>query len=126
MISHHRTTNTSFTEINTSSTKHCLWFFTAESQVLCVQTEINTVHQQSIVYDFSPQNDEYVVYSVNQQRLRYLVEFTVDEEKPGASLDIDNSDIMMDTDLPSLLADIGQLLPVTHWWGEKRLLDELE
>ena len=66
------------------------------------------MHQQSIVYGFSPQNDEYVVYSVNQQRLRYLVEFTVDEEKPGASLDIDNSDIMMDTDLPSLLADIGQ------------------
>ena len=89
MISHHRTTSMLF-------------------------TEINTVHQQSTVYDFSPQNDEYVVYSVNQQRLRYLVEFTVDEEKPGASLDIDNSDIMMDTDLPSLLADIGQLLPVRH------------
>ena len=63
------------------------------------------------IYNFSPQNDEYVVYNVNQQRLRYLVEFTVDEEQPGARLDIEDSDVLMDTYLSSQLADIGQFLP---------------
>ena len=53
------------------------------------------------------QDDEYVVYCVNQQRLRYLVEFTVDEERPGVKLQVDELDVLMDDYLPAQLADIG-------------------
>ncbi|KAL8613683.1 hypothetical protein ACOMHN_029775 [Nucella lapillus] len=52
------------------------------------------------------EDDEYVVYSMSQQRLRYLVEFTVDEETPGAPLQVQDLIDLMDTYVTDQLDNI--------------------
>lgn len=56
------------------------------------------------------QDDEYVVYSVNQQRLRYLVEFTINQEQPRSMVTLDN--VLMETeDLVSMEScEIGEIV----------------
>jgi hypothetical protein len=53
------------------------------------------------------QDDEFVVYNVNQQRLRYLVEFTVDAELPGAPVEIPDDDAIIDSYMADYINVIG-------------------
>ena len=46
-----------FMTVNTEITQ-----FIVKALLMTVKTEINMVHHHSTFYDFSPQNDEYVVY----------------------------------------------------------------
>ncbi|XP_025097286.1 poly [ADP-ribose] polymerase 4-like [Pomacea canaliculata] len=58
----------------------------------------NSVHGVGKKNDNSShfEDDEYVVYSVNQQRLRYLVEFTINQEQPRSMVTLDN--VLMETE----------------------------
>ncbi|KAL8624962.1 hypothetical protein ACOMHN_039849 [Nucella lapillus] len=53
------------------------------------------------------ENDEYVVYDVRQQRLRYLVEFTMGNEVAVDTLTVEEEDGSVSERLPSQLSDIG-------------------
>ncbi|KAK7486590.1 hypothetical protein BaRGS_00022115, partial [Batillaria attramentaria] len=52
------------------------------------------------------QDDEYVIYNVNQQRLRYLVEFTINKESSTVTLVPDDIAMEIERDLPARLTDI--------------------
>ncbi|XP_070191086.1 protein mono-ADP-ribosyltransferase PARP4-like [Littorina saxatilis] len=52
------------------------------------------------------EDDEYVVYDVSQQRLRYLVEFTINNELPGAHLEVADEDCLMDACQSLQLTDV--------------------
>jgi poly [ADP-ribose] polymerase len=52
------------------------------------------VKNQSEVYPTEFEQDEYVIYSVNQQKIKYLVEFSLpgDDVMPGVADDVIGSD----------------------------------
>jgi len=47
------------------------------------------------------QDDEYAVYNVGQQRIRYLVEFTVSSDAPPIERVISDSEIVIDVECSS-------------------------
>nr|KAG5699378.1 hypothetical protein BaRGS_008286 [Batillaria attramentaria] len=60
------------------------------------------------------QDDEYVIYNVNQQRLRYLVEFTINKESSTVTLVPDDIAMEIERDLPARLTDIGVTDPMSR------------
>ncbi|XP_076466190.1 uncharacterized protein LOC143297656 [Babylonia areolata] len=59
-------------------------------------------HDNASVFE----EDEFVVYNMTQQRLRYLVEFTLGKEEATQSLTVEEGQVVMDDCLPSQPLDV--------------------
>ena len=49
------------------------------------------------------------MYNVDQQRLRYLVEFTLDGDEPGDKLTVEDAEVTVETNLPADIYDTSKL-----------------
>ena len=62
------------------------------------------------------QEDEYVIYNTSQQRLRYLVEFTINSETPDMNFVLEDVDMDIERRLPARITEMGKLIIFTIWW----------
>ena len=63
-----------------------------------------------MVLPFIWQDDEYVVYNTNQQRLRFLIEFSLPDDKPTTLPVCDNEgakDVKEDVDVDNITEELS-------------------